>query len=229
MWIPLGFLAYRGAVGRLLVPFLLVPALVGLMSVMGGLAERRFARGTFAGLWLALAALQLAAAGSVVASHEPYAFFFSGAEPYLAKRRSYAALGWLDRQLPRESKTLVLGLQELYASRRIVRGAGNSDGPRLARYLDAGDARTLAARLARDGFTHVAVYRPRIHESDAARVRGGEGERFLVLSTRQADVLRECLRLYASPLAEHDGFSLFRLGPVALAAESRNGSAGLDR
>lgn len=211
MWVPLGILASQGVVARILLPFLLVPAMVGLLAVQEGAARGTWASRTVPAAWLLLAAVQIVTAASIIASEDPYAYFFSGRDAYVAKRKAYAGLAWLDGQLPRDSRTLVVGLQELYPSERIVHGAGNSDGARVGRYLDATSADALSDRLVSDGFTHVATYFPRILVVDAPRVVPGGAERFTLLTQRQAAVLREMLERDATRIAGQKEWSLHRL------------------
>lgn len=209
MWVPLCALAWAGYVGRILLPFVLVPALVGLVAVHERVMTRAWVGPAVALSWLVLAATQLLAATSVVASHEPHAFLLSGEAAYVAKRRSYAALRWLDGELPPESQTLVLGLHELYPSDRNVRGGGNSDGPRVARYLEAASPQALARRWGQDGFTHVAIYPRRISVGDGPSAPGLAGERFMRLAPSQASVLRAALDSHATLLATGHGISAY--------------------
>ncbi len=132
-----------------------------------------------------------------------------GEGAFLARqRRSFGLLAWLDAQLPARSKTLVLGIHELYAVQHRVRGGGNFDGPRVARYLSATDAATLVARFRGDEFTHVAVCSPGLQMTQE-REDGLHAERRTVLSSEGAAVLRGALNDHMSLVAEHEGLSLF--------------------
>jgi hypothetical protein len=217
-------LAYHGVVGRILLPFLLAPALAGLVAVFAENERSQAARvrlGTVLAGWLGVGALQFVASGSFVAAQQPYEFFFSEPTSYVSRRRAYASFAWLDRQLPPDSKTLVLGQHELYPSERNVHGPGNSDGARVGRYLAAGGAEALRDRLVRDGFTHVALYLPRMPVSDATQRKASDEERFTVLTSAQAAVLRRTLEHYATPIASHDGWAVYRFAPSRVASDSR--------
>lgn len=210
-------LGYLGVVGRILLPFLLVPVVVGLTAILSGVTRSSIARTAVMAGWLFVVAAQFATAASFVAAQEPYAYFFSDGEPHTTKRRAYAGFRWLDAQLPPESKTLVIGMLELYPSNRNVHGGGNSDGGRVARYLDARSVDELWNRLVRDGFTHAALYIPRVQVAGAARPTAGDAERIQVLDERQAALLRELLERRTTVVASHDGWSLHRLSRATFA------------
>jgi hypothetical protein len=211
MLLPLAVLAFTGVVGRVLLPFLLIPGLVGLVGVHQAIRDRKVQRGLVTAVLLAVCGGQLVAAGSLIDSYRPYSFFRSGEVGFVSdRRRSYALLRWLDGRLPHGSKTLVLGLQELYPSNRVVRGGGNSDGARVARYLEAGGSPELVRRWRGDGFTHVAVYGPRVHIG-APPQAGVASERFLVLDSQQAEVLQQALRLHTRLVTARKGLFLHAL------------------
>ena len=74
---------------------------------------------------------------------------------YLRRERpSYAAIEWLNLQLPARSRPLVVGGTETYWFTHPVRGGGNFDGPRMTRYLES---LALPEQLRGDRITHVAV------------------------------------------------------------------------
>src|SRR5437868_1761723 len=77
---------------------------------------------------------------------------------YLTKARpSIGDVAFIDANLPADSRTLVVGLNETYWFAHRVRGGGNFDGPRISRYLDMPTPEALRTRLAHDGITHVAI------------------------------------------------------------------------
>src|SRR5438105_6623778 len=77
---------------------------------------------------------------------------------YLRKARpSVNDIAFIDANLPADSRTLVVGLNETYWFGHRVRGGGNFDGPRVSRYLDTPTPEALRARLREDGITHVAI------------------------------------------------------------------------
>lgn len=79
-------------------------------------------------------------------------------DAYLRKQRpAYASIAWLNETIPAGSRTLVVGIDELYWFAKPVRGGAASDAPRITRYLDVPAPEALRERLRRDGITHVAV------------------------------------------------------------------------
>ena len=50
-------------------------------------------------------------------------------------RASFAATKWIDAQLPRDARVLVIGVNETYWFDHVVRGAGNFDSARMSRYV----------------------------------------------------------------------------------------------
>ncbi|MGA7617596.1 MAG: hypothetical protein WBX15_20715 [Thermoanaerobaculia bacterium] len=72
-------------------------------------------------------------------------------------RRFFSDVEKIDALLPHDSRTLVIGLNEIYWFSHQVRGGGNFDSPRMAEILDAPDAIALRDKLRRSGFTHVMI------------------------------------------------------------------------
>jgi hypothetical protein len=145
---------------RILVPFLVVPSMTGAAS----LKKKWFAvlvaicvvTQTFLIVWF-------------TARSDAFSLLAGGASEveYLRKQRpSYASIEWLNTQLPKNSRTLVLGTNELYWFTRPVRGGGNFDGPRVSRYIES---LALREQLRGDGITHVAVIAAPIPTSNAQK------------------------------------------------------------
>jgi len=133
---------------RILVPYLVVPSL----TASEGLKKKWFAVliaicvvvQTFLVVWF-------------TARGDAFSLLAGGASEaeYLRKQRSsYASIEWLNTQLPKDSRTLVVGTNETYWFARPVRGGGNFDGPRVSRYLES---LALQEQLKADRITHVAV------------------------------------------------------------------------
>ncbi|MCU1349105.1 MAG: dolichyl-phosphate-mannose-protein mannosyltransferase protein [Acidobacteria bacterium] len=143
---------------RILLPFLALPAL----SAVPQLAIRGGVRKTLVALIGIAIVLQCWLVAFFVDRTNVFALLtgrISDAE-YLAQARpSFAAVIWLNRTLPRDSRTLLVGLNETYWFERDVRGGGNFDGPRISEYLSASSPEALRERLRRDGITHVAIVR----------------------------------------------------------------------
>jgi hypothetical protein len=151
-------IAFLTPSARVFLPFLVVPGLVG------GLVASRFhpapRRAIAAILGFAVVA-QLTEAALFLSAHRPLALFTGEASEvrWLARRPVTSDVLWIDAALPARSRTLVLGIQELFWFRHEVRGGANNDGARVAAYLQAGDPQRLLERLRSDGITHVAVAR----------------------------------------------------------------------
>jgi len=129
-------------------------------------------------------------------------------EEYLRKQRpSYAAIEWLNLQLPTDSRTLLVGTNETYWFTRRVRGAGNFDGPRVSRYLDVPSPETLREKLRKDGITHIAVLASALPTVDEAKI----AERQTSLSPEAQRMLAQTLDRYASNMIARDTATLFTL------------------
>jgi hypothetical protein len=129
-------------------------------------------------------------------------------EEYLTRARpSTVTIAALDAALPPDSKTLVIGLSETFWFRHRVRGGGNFDGPRVSRYLEAGNADALFARLKHDGITHVAV----IAAPPPTAVGKKVEERETSLSPAAQRTLAQMLDRYASSVTARQNATLFAL------------------
>jgi hypothetical protein len=197
MAIALFFLAPSS---RILVPFLVVPSMSAapelrrrVLSVMIAIAV---VVQTFLVIWFSA---RTNAFSLLAASTE---------QAYLRKQRpSYAAIEWLNLQLPPDSRTLLVGNNETYWFTRSVRGGGNFDGPRVSRYLDVPTPEALRERLRRDGITHVAVVAAPIATTDEQKL----AERQTTLSPGAQRMLAQTLDRYASNMTARDNATLFTL------------------
>jgi hypothetical protein len=186
---------------RILVPFLVVPAMSAAPAlkqrVLAGFVAFAVVVQTFLVIWFAARtnAFSLLAASATE-------------QEYLRKQRpTYAAIEWLNLQLPVASRTLLVGSNETYWFSRRVRGGGNFDGPRMSRYLDLRTPEALHARLRADGITHIAVVAAPIataHEQKLA-------ERQTTLSAGAQKMLAQTLDRYASNMTARDNATLFTL------------------
>ncbi len=202
--------------GRLLVPFLAVPAMIGWvalhrLSTGGGRGPGR----AFAGAILVAGALQLGLAVQTVDSWRPFALFrvdrsdgrvFASDEDYLKDRVPiYATVQAVDRLLPEGSRTLVIGLAKTGWFTHRVRGGGDFDGPRVAAFLRADTPAALRDRLRLAGISHLAVFRNLLVVSDDAPA----AETSTVLPVRTAVLLHAMLDQYARPAASTADFELY--------------------
>ncbi len=210
MWLPLLGLASLGMAGRVLLPFLLFPALLGLLGLFSLLQKHPLVRRTATAVWFLLAFLQLFMVMMFVETLHPFKAFYRGEQAYMSQRRSFSRLLWLNKQLPAKSKTLIVGIQELYGSKHKVRGGGNADGPRIARYLEAKDAASLARRWQADGFTHIALYHVRIIVGNGFTARL-QKEKMVILSSRTAKRFLKALRTHTSKVGTHSGLFVYKL------------------
>ncbi len=206
-WIPLAsvfialglFLLAPSA--RILVPYLVVPA----VSAAPALRRR-----LIAALALFAVVMQTFLVVWFTARGNAFSLLAGGAseEEYLTKARpSFAAVSWLNRALPRDSHTLVIGLQETYWFARRVRGGGNFDGPRISRYLDVPTPEALRERLRRDGITHVAVIADAVPAKDDQK----REERQTTLSPAAQRMLAQLLDRYAGSVRSRGNATLFAL------------------
>lgn len=186
---------------RVLVPFLVVPAMSAAPElrrrVLSVLVAIAVVVQTFLVIWFAerTNAFSLLAASATE-------------EQYLRKERpSYLAIEWLNLQLPPDSRTLLVGHSETYWFTRRVRGGGNSDGPRISRYLDVPTPEALRERLRKDGITHVAVMAAPPPTTDERKL----AERQTTLSPGAQRMLSQTLDRYASNMIARDNATLFTL------------------
>lgn len=129
-------------------------------------------------------------------------------DEYLTNARStYPAVAWVNSALPENSRTLVVGLHEMYWFSHPVRGGGNFDGPRVSSYLDVPTPEALRARLAHDGITHVAVFAAAPPTAVAQKV----AERQTQLTKPAQRSLAQMLDRYASSVSAHPSVTLFTL------------------
>jgi hypothetical protein len=186
---------------RILVPFLVVPA----MSAAPELRRRVLS------VMIAIAiVVQTFLVTSFVARTHAFSLIDASATEveYLRKQRpSYAAIEWLNLQLPPESRTLLVGHGETYWFTRRVRGGGNFDGPRISRYLDAPTPEALRERLRKDGITHVAVVATPVPTTDEQKL----AERQITLSPTAQRMLAQTLDRYASNMIAREHATLFTL------------------
>lgn len=186
---------------RILVPFLVVPSITAapelrrrVLSVMIAIAV---VVQTFLVVWFSVRtnAFSLLAASATE-------------QEYLRKQRpSYAAIEWLNLQLPASSRTLLVGSNETYWFTRPVRGGGNFDGPRISRYLEVPTPEALRERLRRDGITHIAVLTTPIATTDEQKL----AERQTTLTPGAQRMLAQTLDRYASNMIARDTATLFTL------------------
>ena len=197
---------------RILLPYLLISSIVAVAALSRLLSEKPLASTVVSYLLLFTTLMQLYVAGFYTASLEPMSLLngrFSDEEYLAAHRSSFLRIKAVDRALPPHSRTLVIGVQELFFFDKPVLGGGNFDGPRIDRYLGAESVAALAARMRRDGITHLAMF------PDGLRGEGQDNrkieERVTRLSQPSAALLRELLSSHAIPAADIDGAMLFRL------------------
>lgn len=194
-------LFFLGPSSRILVPYLVLPA----MSGAAALKKRWFAAAiaiavfmqTFLVIWF-------------TARGGTFSLLAGGAseDEYLRKQRAnYASIAWLNQNLPPDARALVVGTGETYWFTRRVRGGGNFDGRRVSRYLDVPAPEALRARLQQDGITHVAVIAAPPPTKNARKVE----ERQMTLSPAAQRTLARTLDRYAANVTSRGDATLFTL------------------
>ena len=185
---------------RILLPFLVIPAAralrpTHLMRVLLGLAivVQLFLVGYFVDRGGAFSLIS----GTV-----------SDSEFLTRQRLSFTKAQTIDAMLPADARALVVGLNETFWFTRRVRGAGNFDGPRISRYLEAPTPEALYARLKHDGITHVAVVAP---TAATTAVPQKLSERDASLTPQAQRTLAVTLDHYASSVASRGAATVFTL------------------
>jgi hypothetical protein len=105
------------------------------------------------------------------------------------------SIDWLNTTLPRESRTLVIGTEEMDAFARRVRGG---DPDRVSRYLDLPTVEGARERLRGDGISHIAVIEP-------------ADEQPQTLSPAAQRMLAQLLDRYAGSVTSRGDVTLFAL------------------
>jgi hypothetical protein len=191
---------------RILLPFLALPALTSVPR----LAVRDVARKVTLVLLLIAIALQSWLVAFYVDRTNVFALLSGKLSDDLflqQARPSFGAVSWLNRALPRDSRTLVVGLNETFWFEREVRGGGNFDSPRISAYLEASSPEALRERLRRDGITHVAVVALPV----PTQVDSKAEERQTRLSATAQRTLSMMLDRDAANVSSRDGVTLFTL------------------
>ncbi|MEO8378867.1 MAG: hypothetical protein ABI779_04305 [Acidobacteriota bacterium] len=186
---------------RILVPYLLVPSLTA-----AGATGKRW----FAGLLAISVVVQTLLVIAFTAQGGAFSLLAGGVSEtaYLrGKRPAYAAIKAIDQMLPRDSRTLVVGIGESYWFTRPVRGGGMLDGARVSRYLDLPTPEAVRARLREDGITHVAL----IDAPVPTNVAGEVEERQPALSASAQRMLAITLNRYAVGVTSREHATLFTL------------------
>jgi len=192
---------------RLLLPFLIIPAIT---SASGLLASSTGVRRTLTACLLAAIVMQTLLVVFQVDRAQSFKLLTSpiSDQQYVAEQRpATAAVQWLDSQLPPDSRTLVVGLNETYWFTHRVRGGGNFDGPRVSAYLTTPTPESLRAKLAHDGITHVAVISAPPPTAEAKKVE----ERRTELSPEAQRALAQMLDRYAGSINSRGNATLFAL------------------
>jgi len=140
---------------RILLPFMIGAAMLAFATT-GVLRGRRM----LAGVLVTVGLLQLLLSLFYLSSLKP-SLYLSGTLSKTAfvsmHRRKQDSINWIDLNLPDQSRTLIVGIQETFWFSHRVRGGGNFDGPRIARYLSHPDPAVLSQKLRRDSLTHLAL------------------------------------------------------------------------
>lgn len=194
---------------RILLPPLVVVALAAVVALDRFLEASSAAAMAASWIVVALALGQLFLCGAYVATQKPFTILsgqVSDAEFVATVRPVSLDVVFADLNLPKESRALVVGMNELYWFSHRVRGGGNFDGPRVARMFD-GDAATVQQRLRSDAITHLVVFPGGLRPS-AAGVKSVE--RGTSLTPAQDSTLQELLGT-ATPVASNPRVAVYAL------------------
>ena len=185
---------------RILVPFLLAPA------ISGAPALKRRTMAIFIGIAVVLQTFLVV---WYTGRGGTFSLLAGTSEAdYLRKQRpSYSAIEWLNVVLPPSARVLVVGESETYWLARPARGGGNFDGPRMSRYLEVPTPEALHARLREDGITHVALLTTPPATNDVRKTE----ERQTTLSPAAQRMLAQLLDRYASNMTTRGTTVLFTL------------------
>jgi hypothetical protein len=204
-------LSFIGPAGRILIPFLLPPALIALFSlaaiIPAGVRQR-----LLGGVLIAGASLQILVAALHLAKLDPLPVLTGESEDREwvgTLRHVQPLIESANPILPDDGRTLVLGVQELFWFRGDVRGGGNFDSSLIASYLDA-PPDELLDRLRGDGVTHLLLYENRIHAGPPASDRSVQ-QRSLTISRDVAQRLSQFLNQHTVTEASFEHGMLFRI------------------
>jgi len=195
-------LFFLGPSSRILLPFLVVPGVVGARRLRDSRALRViFLVAVAAQIFLVAYFGERTEAFELIAGRQ-------SEEEYLTKvRPSYTTIQQIDALLPADSRTLIVGLNETYWFEHRVRGGGNFDGPRMSTYLGLPTAEALYARLKHDGITHVAIVGLATPTQVAAKME----ERDTTLAPEAQRALAQMLDHYGSNITARGNATVFTL------------------
>ena len=186
---------------RILVPFLVVPAMSAASELRRRVLAIVISIAVVVQVFMVVWFTARSGAFTLLAGSA------SEVEYLRAQRPSYAAVEWLNTQLPAGSRSLVVGQTESFWFTRPTRGGGNFDGPRVSRYLDVPAPEALRERLRRDGITHIAIVAAPLPTSvDAKRE-----ERQTTLSPGAQRMLAQLLDRYTAKVVTQGHATLFEL------------------
>lgn len=195
---------------RLLLPAAVGLALIGARAALRSDDDEATARRALAVLLLAAAALQLHLVAFQTARSGAAGLFLGvqSEDAFLsAQRKDYSRISALDSLMPERSRTLVVGTSELFWFSHEVRGAGNFDGPRVARLIR--DPRLLE-RLQTDRITHIAVFSAGLSGEDA-QLDPKQEERTTRLDSTAAAALDRLLQDHARLVGSVGDAALYEL------------------
>ncbi|HEX2832020.1 MAG TPA: hypothetical protein VHW00_03345 [Thermoanaerobaculia bacterium] len=173
---------------RVLVPFLVIPSMT---------AKPALQRKLIAVLTAVAIVAQTLLAGWFMARGESFALLTASTstDAYLRKQRpDQASIAWLNETIPAASRTLVIGIRELYWFEHRVRGG---DAQSISHYLDLATEDAVRERLRKDGITHVAVITPEhpvALEPNAQKLLAGTLDHYAVTVTTRGNATLFTLR-----------------------------------
>lgn len=193
---------------RILLPFMIGAAMLAFVTT-GLLRSRR----VLAGVLVTVGLLQLLLSLFYLSSLQPSLYLsgkLSKTEFVSMHRRKQDSINWIDHNLPHQSRTLIVGIQETFWFSHPVRGGGNFDGPRIARYLSHSEPAALSRKLRRDSLTHLALARYGVRVGLPSPDRKLQ-EKETVLSAEEVRRLADFLSRFAVEEATNGATTIYRL------------------
>lgn len=205
-------LSSRLPASRLLLPYLvalLVVSTRGVVAALHGAESLSWIPRMLRGLLVLSATAQLGVFVYYADSLDPLSVItgrHSESDLSHALRRDSSAVEALDNALPPQSRTLVLGVNELFGFTHPVRGGGNFDSASVSRYLERSSIDTLR----NDGMTHLALFDSLAFGTESVDPRFRE--RSTTISPAAGAALRKILA-EARPASSFPGGQLYKLVP----------------
>lgn len=184
-----------GPSGRILLPFLVIPAWIVLAALVEN--KERVAALIIGTLLFVATLVQLGVSWLHLDRLDPLRVVSGSVEQgdwVASHRQTQTLIEEGNRFLTPDRKTLVVGINELFWFDGRVNGGANFDSERVSAYV-TGQPAEVAGRWRRDGVESVLLY-PGLIRVGQPQGRAIERQRALILTPAAAANLRETLRIY---------------------------------